>query len=154
VIDPDHGEFFKPGDMPARIQAFCRTTDQPVPQGKGAIVRCALEGIALKYRWVLERLEAMLGKRLEPLHIVGGGTQNRLLSQFTADATGRHVITGPIEATATGNVLVQMMALGQVGSLAEGRQIVRRSSRLTTYEPGGEPGWDEAYAQLLRLVET
>lgn len=78
VLDPDYGEFFKPGDMPARIQAFCRMTGQPVPESKGAILRCALEGIALKYRWVLERLEEMLGRSLEPLHIVGGGTQNRL----------------------------------------------------------------------------
>jgi rhamnulokinase len=153
VIDPDHGEFFKPGDMPARIQAYCRMTGQPVPRSKGAMLRCALEGIALKYRWVLERLEAMLGKRLEPLYIVGGGTQNRLLSQLTADATGRQVITGPIEATAIGNVLVQMMALGHISSLEEGREIVRRSSRLTTYEPGSESGWDGAYSQLLTLVD-
>ncbi len=153
VIDPDHGEFFKPGDMPARIQAYCRMTGQAVPRSKGTILRCALEGIALKYRWVLDRLEAMLGKRLEPLYIVGGGTQNRLLSQFTADATGRQVITGPVEATAAGNVLVQMMALGQIGSPAEGREIVRRSFSLTNYQPGSESGWDGAYTQLLRLVD-
>jgi rhamnulokinase len=153
VIDPDHGEFFKPGDMPARILAYCHETGQPVPASKGAILRCALEGIALKYRWVLERLEGMLGKRLEPLYIVGGGTQNRLLSQFTADATGRQVITGPIEATATGNVLVQMMALGHLGSLAEGREIVRRSFPLAAYEPDSRSGWDGAYGRLLRLME-
>ena len=152
VIDPDHGEFFKPGDMPTRIREFCRRTGQPVPESKGAILRCALEGIALKYRWVLERLEAMLGHRLEPIHIVGGGTQNRLLSQFTADATERQVITGPVEATAIGNILMQMVALGQADSLPEGRQLVRNSFDLSTYEPGSRAGWDEAYARLLRML--
>jgi rhamnulokinase len=154
VVDPDDGEFFKPGDMPARIRRFCQATGQPVPQDKGAILRCALEGIALKYRWVLERLEEMLGYRLEPVHIVGGGTQNRLLSQFTADATGRQVIAGPVEATATGNVLMQMMALGYIGSLAEGREVVRRSFPLTVYEPGRGEGWDAAYTRLLALLQA
>jgi rhamnulokinase len=153
VIDPDHGEFFKPGDMPARIRDYCRMMGQPAPEDKGATVRCALEGIALKYRWVLERLEEMLGRRLERLHIVGGGTQNRLLSQFTADAVGRQVITGSVEATASGNLLMQMMALGDIGSLAEGRQVVRNSSELLTYEPGVRGGWEAAYARLLKVME-
>jgi rhamnulokinase len=152
VIDPDHGEFFKPGDMPARIGEFCRATGQPVPESKGAIVRCALEGIALKYRWVLERLEEMLGRRLEPVYIVGGGTQNQLLSQFTADAVDRQVITGPVEATATGNILLQLMALGQIDSLQAGRQVVRSSFDLASYEPGSRRGWDEAYGRLLQMM--
>ena len=152
VIDPDHDEFFKPGDMPARIREFCRTAGQPVPESKGAILRCALEGIALKYRWVLERLEEMLGGRLEPLYIVGGGMQNQLLSQFTADAIDRQVITGPVEATATGNILVQMLALGHIDSLQAGRQIVRSSFDLSGYEPIGRSGWDEAYARLLQMM--
>jgi rhamnulokinase len=152
VVDPDYGEFLKPGDMPARIRSYCQATGQPVPQDKGAVLRCALEGIALKYRWVLERLEEMLAFRLEPLHIVGGGTQNRLLSQFTADATGRQVIAGPVEATAAGNVLMQMMALGHVETLSAGREIVRRSFDLAVYEPGRREGWDEAYACLLAVM--
>jgi rhamnulokinase len=153
VLDPDYGEFFKPGDMPARIRSFCRTTDQPVPQSKGSILRCALEGIALKYRWVLERLEEMLERRLEPLYIVGGGTQNHLLSQFTADAAGRRVITGPVEATATGNLLMQMMALGYVTSLAEAREVVRRSFDQSIYEPESRDGWDQAFDRLLAIME-
>jgi rhamnulokinase len=154
VIDPDDDEFFKPGDMPARIREFCRTTGQPVPGGKGAILRCALEGIALKYRWVLERLEEMVGSRLEPLYIVGGGTQNRLLSQFTANAVARQVITGPVEATAIGNILMQMMALGHVSTLAEARQVVRESSDLSRFEPGDQvEGWDQAYARLLAIMQ-
>ena len=153
VIDPDHDSFFKPGDMPARIRDFCRANNQPVPGSRGAIVRCALEGIALKYRWVLEQLEEMLGYQLEPLYIVGGGTKNHLLSQFTADATDRQVITGPVEATATGNILVQMLALGHIDSIQAGRQLVRDSFDLSTYEPGNRSGWNEAYARLLRVMQ-
>ncbi len=153
VIDPDYGDFLKPGDMPDRIRAFCQMTNQPVPQSKGAIIRCALEGIALKYRWVLERVEEMLERRLEPLHIVGGGTQNWLLSQFTADAIGRPVITGPIEATAAGNIVMQAMGLGHLASLEEGREVVRNSFDVVSYEPAGGSEWDEAYARLLALME-
>jgi len=153
VIDPDYSEFLKPGDMPARIHAFCQMTGQPVPQSKGALIRSALEGIALKYRWVLERLEEMLGRRLEPIHMVGGGTRNSLLCQFTADATGRLVIAGPIEATATGNAMIQAMALGHIASLEEGRQVVRNSFDLITYEPTGQTGWEQAYARLLAIMK-
>jgi rhamnulokinase len=153
VIDPDYGEFFKPGDMPARICEYCRTTGQPVPESKGAILRCILEGIALKYRWVLERLEEMLGYRLEPLYVVGGGTQNQLLSQFTADATCRQVITGPVEATATGNILMQLMALGHVTTLAQARQVVRESFALSRFEPGHRHGWDQVYGRLLAAMQ-
>ena len=126
VVDPDDAAFFKPGDMPERIRSFCARTGQQVPESPGAIVRCALESLALKYRWVLEKTEEMLGHRLEPIHIVGGGTQNRLLNQFTADATGRLVIAGPVEATAIGNILVQAVALGDLG--IAGRRAHRRAS--------------------------
>jgi rhamnulokinase len=153
VLDPDDYEFLPPGDMPARIRAFCRKTGQPAPESQGAVVRCALEGIALKYRWVLERVEDMLGYRLEPLHIVGGGTKNRLLSQFTADAIGRPVVSGPVEATAAGNVMVQAMALGRIASLEEGRQVVRNSFEVTRYEPVNRAGWDDAYERFLTLTK-
>jgi rhamnulokinase len=152
VVDPDWHEFLKPGDMPARIRAYCERTGQPVPQRKGDIVRCALEGIALKYRWVLERVEEVLGHRLEPIHILGGGTQNQLLSQFAADAIGRQVVAGPIEATASGNIIVQAIATGHLGSLAEGREVIRNSFPLFTFEPGDRAGWDEAYDKLLDLL--
>jgi rhamnulokinase len=152
-VEPDHGEFLKPGDMPRRIQAFCERTGQAVPQSSGEVVRCALESLALKYRWVLERLEEILDRRLEPIHIVGGGSQNQLLNQLTANATGRAVVTGPIEATAIGNVIVQMMALGHVGSLEEGRQIARNSFEVTTYEPAGGSEWDRAYDRFLSIMD-
>jgi rhamnulokinase len=153
VVDPDHPEFLKPGDVPTRICAFCERTGQPVPQSKGAVIRCVLESLALKYRWVLGRLEEILGRRLEPIHIVGGGTRNRLLNQFAADATGRQVVTGPIEATAAGNVITQAMALGHIGSLEEGRRIVRHSFDVDTYEPAGGTEWDEAYGRFLTMME-
>ena len=151
VIDVDDGDFLKPGDMPERIRAFCRRTCQTVPDEKGALVRCILEGIALKYRLLLDRLEEMLGRRLEPIHIVGGGAQSRLLSRFTADATGRTVFTGPVEATAAGNILVQAVALGHLGSLSEARSVVRNSFDVVTFEPGRQDGWDEAYTRLKAL---
>jgi len=153
VVDPDYPEFLKHGDMPARIRAFCQMTDQPVPQSKGEVIRCALESLALKYRWVLERLEEILSRRLEPIHIVGGGTQNRLLNQLAADATGRQVVTGPIEATAAGNVITQAMALGHIASLEEGRRIVRHSFDVATYEPTNVAEWDEAYGRFLATMK-
>ncbi|MCB0080790.1 MAG: rhamnulokinase, partial [Caldilineaceae bacterium] len=153
VIDPDHSSFLKPSepddDMPSRIQQLCRVNGQPVPTDKGAIVRCALESLALKYRWVLEKLELILGYQLDPLHMVGGGTQNQLLCQFTADAIGRQVIAGPVEATAIGNLVMQMVAMGDLASLAEGRDLVRRSFDVMTYTPTRERGvWNDAYARL------
>ena len=104
LIDPDWDEFLPHGDMPARIAEYCRKTGQPVPATKGQFVRCALESLALKYRKTLESLEGALGHRLDPLHIVGGGTKNKLLNQFAANATARPVIAGPVEATAIGNI--------------------------------------------------
>ncbi|MGB8648396.1 MAG: rhamnulokinase family protein [Anaerolineae bacterium] len=152
IVDPDAGEFLKPGDMPARIRAYCERTGQPVPESKGEVVRCGLESLACKYRWVLERMQEMLGHELDPIHIVGGGTQNRLLSQFTADVTGRRVITGPVEATAAGNVLLQALAVGEIGSIADARAIVRQSFPVEVFQPVDRAGWDEAYARLCALV--
>lgn len=101
---------------------------------------------------VLERLETLVGQRLEPIHIVGGGSQNRLLNQFTADATGRQVVTGPVEATATGNLIVQAIAAGLVGSLIEGRELISRSFEMETFEPGAGDAWDDAYEKFLGLL--
>jgi rhamnulokinase len=154
VVDPDAPEFLKHGDMPTRIQAYCARSGQKVPQTKGEILRCALEGLALKYRWVLERLEEVDGRHFGTIHIVGGGTKNRLLSQLAADATGRVVMAGPAEATATGNLLMQALALRHIASLVEGRELVRRSFRLETFEPHPSPAWEDAYQKLLSLVQA
>jgi len=153
VIDPDDGAFLAPGDIPSRIQEFCAETNQPVPQTKGEIIRVALESIALKYRFVLERLEELAGKRLDPFHIIGGGTQNRLLNQFTANATRRTVIAGPVEATAIGNILMQAIGMKQLNSLAEAREVVRMSFEPEIYEPQETAAWDEAYARLQKVMK-
>ncbi len=148
VVDVDDPSFARPGDMCARIRAYCEQTGQRAPETPGEFVRCALEGIALKYRYVLERLEEMTGTRLEPIHIVGGGTKNRLLSQFAADATGRSVVAGPAEATAIGNITVQAIAGGHIHSLSDARAIVARSFNTEIFQPGDGAGWDKAYGKL------
>ncbi|HJS18577.1 MAG TPA: rhamnulokinase family protein [Anaerolineales bacterium] len=152
VIDPDDDRFLHPGDMSERIRAYCTETDQTVPQTKGQILRVALESLALKYRLVLERLEELAGKRFDPIHIIGGGTKNRLLNQFTADAARRTVITGPVEATAIGNVLMQAVGLKHLDSLTEARQVVRQSFTPEVYEPKNTAGWEEAYSRLKRVM--
>ena len=151
-IDVDAHDFLAPGDMPARIREYCRRTDQTVPEGVGPIARVVYESLALKYRRVLEMMEALVGKRIGVLHIVGGGAQNRLLNQLTADAIGRPVVAGPFEATAVGNLLMQLLATGAVGSLAEGRALVRRSFDTETYSPEDAAAWDEAYARFRSLT--
>ncbi|MFZ5921045.1 MAG: rhamnulokinase [Chloroflexota bacterium] len=153
VIDPDDARFLHPGDMPSRIQSFCTETNQPVPQTKGQVLRVALESLALKYRFVLERLEELTGKRLDPLHIIGGGTKNRLLNQFTADATKRVVVAGPVEATAVGNILMQAIGLKYLNSLTEAREAVRASFKPEIYEPQQVADWDEAYSRLQKVMK-
>jgi rhamnulokinase len=153
LVDPDFGGFIHPGDMPARIQKFCADTGQTFPQTKGQILRVALEGIALKYRWVLERLEELIGKRLDPIHIIGGGTKNRLLNQFTANATGRPVVSGPVEATAIGNILMQAIGTKHLGTLADARQVVRASFEPEVYEPKDTGPWDEAYSRFQKVMK-
>jgi len=153
VINPDDDAFFHPGDMPERIRQYCQKTGQRVPQTKGEVLRVALESLALKYRWVLERTEELSGKRLAPIHIIGGGTKNRLLNQLTADATNRTVVTGPVEATAIGNILMQAIGLGHLGSLPDAREVVRNSFEVEEYHPGNRDGWDNAYKKMLNLLE-
>ncbi|MFZ6030002.1 MAG: rhamnulokinase [Chloroflexota bacterium] len=152
LVDPDYEAFFKPGNMPDRIQAYCVRSGQPAPMSKGAVVRCALESLALKYRWVIEKLETLTNRPLEAVHIVGGGSQNRMLSQFTANATGRPVVGGPVEATATGNLLAQAIALGEIGSWAEARQVVCASFEVETFTPQPSAAWDDAYGRFLKLA--
>ncbi|MBN1287564.1 MAG: rhamnulokinase [Anaerolineae bacterium] len=150
VVDPDSADFFAPGDMPARIRAFCARTGQPEPADEGAVVRCALESLALKYRRTLENLEALLGRTMGVIHIIGGGSKNALLCRLTADATGRRVVAGPDEATAIGNIIVQAMATGCLESLAAGRELVSLACDLRTYEPDPATAgaWDGAYRRF------
>jgi rhamnulokinase len=151
AIDPDYAGFATPGDMPGRIRAFCEKTGQTAPVSKGAMVRTILESLALRYRSVLDTLEDLKGQRLEALHIVGGGSKNRLLNQFAANALNRRVYTGPVEATAAGNIIMQLIATGSVKDLDEGRAIVRASFDTETYEPTDIAAWEEAYAGFAKL---
>jgi rhamnulokinase len=153
LIDVDAPDFLTPGDMPQRIRDYAARTGQPAPQDVGEVARAVLESLALKYRWTLERLDRLTGRRISTLHIVGGGTQNRLLSQFAADATGRTLVAGPVEATAVGNILMQMLAVGAIGSLEEGREIVRRSFNVEVFEPADTPAWNDAYARFTAILK-
>jgi rhamnulokinase len=152
LVDPDDPSFILPPSMPAALAEFCRRTGQPAPAEPGAVVRCALESLALRYRWVLERLEELLGRRLDVIHIVGGGCQNALLCQFAADACNCPVQAGPVEATAIGNVLVQALGLRLLGSLEEGREVVRQSFEVATYQPQDPAAWDAQYQRFLGLL--
>ena len=149
LIDPDDPSFTPAGDMPSRVVDFCLTTGQKSPTTRGEMVRTILESLALRYRMVLEAIEGIIEERKETLHIVGGGGQNLLLNQFTANAVGRQVVVGPVEATAAGNILMQMFSDGEISSLAEGREIARRSFEPTTYLPEDADEWDEAYERFL-----
>jgi rhamnulokinase len=152
IIDVDAPDFSAPGDMPGRMRDFCRRTAQPEPVSVGEVVRSALDSLALKYRYVLGLLEGIIGRRLSPLHIVGGGSQNRLLNQLAADVTGRPVVAGPAEATALGNLVMQALALGHLGSLGEARDLLKRSVAPETFEPRRAPGLEEAYGRLLAMI--
>jgi rhamnulokinase len=152
LVNPDDPGFILPASMPDALAAFCTKSGQPAPREPGAVVRCALESLALRYRWVLGRLEDLVGKRLEVIHIVGGGCQNTLLCQHAADACDRPVVAGPVEATALGNVLMQAVGLKLLGSLEDARAVVRRSSDVRTYEPRHSERWQEPYQRFLKLI--
>lgn len=142
LIDPDDGSFIRPDDMPAAIDVFCRRTGQPCPTSAGRYARAILDSLALKYRLVVRNLETLTGRRLEEIRIVGGGSKNRLLNQFTANATGLRVLAGPSEATALGNIAVQMLATGAVSSLKDARAIIDRSFPTEIFEPQDTEPWD------------
>src|SRR5439155_7110655 len=141
------------GDMPQKISQYLKDTGQPAVSKPGEFVRVCLESLAHTYRKTLEGLEDILGRRIEVIHIVGGGSQNELLNQMTADACGRTVIAGPVEGTAIGNILVQAMASGDVKSLADARAIVRESFPVKRYEPARDrSAWDAAHERARSLA--
>jgi rhamnulokinase len=143
LVDPDDESFLRPSDMLSAIDMFCTRTHQPVPQEPGAYVRAVLESLAFKYRFVLRNLEQVSGKRIGQIRIIGGGSKNRLLNQLTADATGRKVLAGPAEATALGNVAIQILATGGASSLAEVRATVDRSFPTEVFNPLETDKWDQ-----------
>jgi rhamnulokinase len=153
-IRPDDTRFAKRGDMVAKVQAFCRETKQPIPKTHGEIARCILESLALLYRLEMDAMEKLTDREIKVLHVVGGGCRNALLNQATADATGRTVIAGPVEATAAGNILVQAIAMKEVKDLDAVRGIVRKSFEVVTYKPKGGVLWAQALAKFNGLKKS
>lgn len=153
LFDPDDAAFLHPEDMTAAIAAYCRKTGQPAPSDPPSYTRAILESLAFKYRFVLDTLEELTGARIGEVQVVGGGSRNRLLNRFTADASGRRVVAGPVEATALGNIAMQMVATGAAGSVADARAVIERSFPTDRFEPGAADRWDAHYARFKNYVE-
>lgn len=154
LIDPDAPEFVPAGNVPRRIQEYCRRTGQTVPKTKGEIVRCINESLAFKYRMNLEEIADCTGKTYDSIHMVGGGTQSKLLCQMTADACACRVVAGPVEATVMGNVALQLMAAGELDGLKEVRELIQKSPDIAVYEPHTANGTEEAYLRFKAMVEA
>jgi rhamnulokinase len=148
LVDPDDSSFSNPDDMPDAIDRFCRRTDQPAPSAPGAYARAVFDSLALKYRLVIRDLQSLIERPISRIRVIGGGSQNALLNQLTADATGLPVVAGPVEATALGNVAVQMLATGAVASLADARSIIDRSVPTTLFTPREVDAWDREAARF------
>jgi rhamnulokinase len=154
LIDPDNESFLHPDDMPASIDRFCARTRQPAPKSPASYARVVLESLAFKYRLVLSNLEKVVGKRVEQIRVIGGGSRNRLLNQMTAEATGRKVVAGPAEATALGNIALQILATGAASSLKEVRAIIERSFPVETFEPLDPGKWDQQAERFEHYCEV
>ena len=154
IINPDDALFSPAGDMPGRIREYCKATSQHVPENAGEIIRCIFESLSLRYRWTAEKLEKMTGRKYSTINIVGGGTKEEMLSQFAADASGRLVVAGPVEATALGNIAMQAIAAGEIAGLTEARQVISNSFDRKEYTPDTtmKAQWDEAYGRFLSLI--
>ena len=151
-IDPNDPVFATPGDMPEKIAAYCERTGQAIPKTKGQLLRVATESLALKYRQVVESLQGVTGRSFDKLHAGGGGIQNALLAQATADALGIPVVAGPVEATSCGNIITQMVATGDLKDITEGRSLVAKSMETITYTPQASADWQEPYQKFLNLI--
>jgi len=154
IINPDASVFANPTNMEEAIRRYCKDSGQPVPESRAQIVRCIFESLALRYREILDNLRKLTSRSLASLHVIGGGSRNNLLNQFTANSTGAVVHAGPSEATAIGNVMIQAIATGAASNIAGMRKIINQSVSLTTFEPHNSEEWDEAYRQYLRVLET
>ena len=154
LIDPDYPAFQTPGNMPQRIKDYCKMTGQKVPETKGDVVRCIAQSLAFKYRQTVEGMEAVTGNKYNVVNIVGGGIKDKMICQFTANATKRTVSAGPVEATSIGNVIVQAMAMGAIKDINEGRKVVRNSFDIATYEPQDSEAWDAAYEKFLNIIKS
>jgi rhamnulokinase len=150
-VDPDDSRFLWPGDMPTRIREYCEETAQPVPFETATLWRVIFESLALKYTWVVDRLAEVSGQQIDRIHIVGGGSQNELLCQMTANASKREVVAGPVEATAIGNIAIQAITSGELADIGQARELIARSFPMKTYQPTGY--WAEANARFAGLMQ-
>ena len=151
-VDVDAPEFEGPGDLPGNVKEYCRRTGQHVPETRGEVMRCIYESLAMKYKYTFENLQKITGKHYHTIHILGGGIKDGLLCRMTADACGVPVKAGPAEATVTGNALVQLIALGEIGDLSEARKVVRDSTPLKVYAPSSPEEWDAHYGAFLKAI--
>lgn len=151
-IDPDHELFYAPGNMPEKVKEFCKKTNQVIPETIGEIVRCVEESLALKYRWAIEKLEEITSKSIDTIHMVGGGIQDTLLCQLTANTTGKRVVAGPVEATAIGNIIIQAQALGVIKDVTHGKEIIRNSFEMIEYKPLNNKEYAVNYEKFLKIL--
>lgn len=152
MINPDDERFFSPGEMPGKVLGFCREHQQSDPQTPGDVVRCIIESLAMQYRLVVEELEEVVGRKFNQINIVGGGSNNRLLNQSVANVTGCKVFSGPVEATALGNLLVQLISSREIHSADQGRELVKNSFPIDVFEPENRDAWEARYQQYLNMI--
>ena len=154
LLDPDDAAFLAPDDMPRAIRNYCRGTGQPVPETPGALARAIMESLALKYRLIIGQLSTVTGVKFETIRVIGGGCRNAVLNQFTADATGCRVLAGPAEATALGNLAMQLVGLGALASVDEARALIERSFPVEVFEPAQGGAWDQAFLRFQALAQS
>ncbi len=151
-IDPDDDVFATEGNLPQRIRAYCKTTKQPVPESTGAMIRCIYESLAMKYRFALEQISENTGKKFNVLHMLGGGTKDSFLCQLTADSLGFDVAAGPTEATAIGNIILQLIALGEIESVEAAREMIGKTEKVKIYRPANHSEWQKGYEKYIKTV--
>ncbi len=152
-IDPDDASLSAHGNLPDKIRAYCKRTNQPVPETIGQVVRCIYESLALKYRLALEQISECTGKSFDVLHLMGGGTKDGFLCELTAQSLGIPVVAGPVEATALGNIILQLIALGEIKNITEGRKIIAETEKVRTYKDVHTPDWDEAFSRFCEIIK-
>lgn len=152
-IDPDDDSFATPGNMPQKICAFCEKTGQGKPESDGAMIRCIYESLAMKYRFAVNQISENTGNKFDVLHLLGGGTKDTFLCQMTADSLNMSVVAGPTEATALGNIILQLIALGDIKDVNEGRELIKSSEKLTTYKPENAQAFESAYNNFVKILK-
>ncbi|MCI9144979.1 MAG: rhamnulokinase [Eubacterium sp.] len=152
-IDPDSNMLSAHGDLPDKIKKYCKMTNQPIPETVGELVRCIYESLAMKYRYALNQISQCTGKKFDMLHLLGGGTKDEFLCQLTADSIDMPVIAGPVEATALGNIMLQLIALGEISNINEGRQLIAKTHKLNTFKPSHTNAWNSAYDRFVSIIE-